>query len=44
MPSEGVGELFVIYVDPARRNEGIGSKLLDAITKQQKEVYSAKKQ
>ena len=41
---ERAGELFVIYVDPARRNEGIGSKLLDAVTKQQKEEYGAKKQ
>ncbi|GAA0496488.1 hypothetical protein GCM10008986_24270 [Salinibacillus aidingensis] len=32
-----IGELFVIYIDPARRNEGIGTKLLDAVTKQQKE-------
>lgn len=39
-----VGELFVIYLDPTRRNEGIGSKLLDAITKQQKEEYGAKVQ
>ena len=44
MIDEGVGELFVIYVDPNRRNEGIGSGLLNAITKQQKEEYNAKKQ
>jgi ribosomal protein S18 acetylase RimI-like enzyme len=28
----GVGELFVLYLDPARRGAGIGSLLLDAIT------------
>lgn len=42
MIDQEVGELFVIYVDPDRRNEGIGSKLLNAITKQQKEEYGAK--
>jgi ribosomal protein S18 acetylase RimI-like enzyme len=36
--------LFVIYLDPTRRNEGIGSKLLDAVTKQQKDEYGAKVQ
>ncbi|WP_342742122.1 GNAT family N-acetyltransferase [Virgibacillus siamensis] len=44
MIDEEVGELFVIYIDPARRNEGIGSKLLDAVTKQQKLEYRAKEQ
>src|SRR5690625_1719053 len=44
MIDEGVGELFVIYVDHNRRDEGIGSGLLNAITKQQKEEYNAKKQ
>lgn len=44
MIEDEVGELFVIYVDPNRRNEGIGSKLLYAVTKQQKEEYGAKKQ
>lgn len=44
MIDEEVGELFVIYIDPKRRNEGIGSKLLDTFTKQQKEEYGAKKQ
>jgi GNAT superfamily N-acetyltransferase len=32
-----VGELFVLYLDPGRRGEGIGTLLLDAITEQQRE-------
>ncbi|MFP7479496.1 GNAT family N-acetyltransferase [Terribacillus saccharophilus] len=44
MIGDEVGELFVIYLDPTRRKEGIGTKLLDAITKQQKEEYGAKEQ
>jgi ribosomal protein S18 acetylase RimI-like enzyme len=31
----GVGEIFVLYLDPARRGEGIGTLLLEAITEQQ---------
>src|SRR5215218_7033802 len=31
----GVGEIFVLYLDPTRRGEGIGTLLLDAITEQQ---------
>ncbi|MDV2581585.1 GNAT family N-acetyltransferase [Alkalibacillus haloalkaliphilus] len=30
-----VSELFVIYLDPERKREGIGSKLLEAVTKDQ---------
>lgn len=30
------GEIFVLYMDPKRRNEGIGYRLLAAITEQQK--------
>jgi len=30
-----VGEVFVLYLDPERRGEGIGTLLLDAITRQQ---------
>ncbi|MBO8173107.1 MAG: GNAT family N-acetyltransferase [Bacillaceae bacterium] len=38
------GEVFVLYVDPDRRNEGIGTMLLDALTKQQKEMFNATEQ
>lgn len=33
--SDGVAELYVLYLDPTRKREGIGSKLLIAITKEQ---------
>lgn len=36
MIGSGVGEVFVLYLDPARRREGIGSLLLDAISDQQR--------
>ena len=36
MIEPGVGEVFVLYLDPTRRREGIGSRLLDAITEQQR--------
>jgi ribosomal protein S18 acetylase RimI-like enzyme len=36
MTEPGVGEIFVLYLDPARRGEGIGTLLLDAITDQQR--------
>jgi len=36
MTGSGVGEIFVLYLDPARRGEGIGTLLLDAITEQQR--------
>jgi len=35
MTGERTGEVFVLYVAPDRRNEGIGTRLLDAITRQQ---------
>jgi GNAT superfamily N-acetyltransferase len=41
MIDETSGEVFVLYLDPNRRNEGIGTRLLDAITKQQKEEFQA---
>ncbi|NMH74556.1 GNAT family N-acetyltransferase [Bacillus sp. RO2] len=44
MIGETEGEIFVLYLDPERRNEGIGTILLDAITKQQKEEFNANKQ
>jgi ribosomal protein S18 acetylase RimI-like enzyme len=37
MTEPGVGEIFVLYLDPGRRGEGIGSLLLDAITDKQRE-------
>ncbi len=36
MISGNEAELFVLYLDPARRREGIGTLLLDAITLEQK--------
>lgn len=44
MISENSGEIFVLYIEPERRNEGIGSALLEAITKQQKESFGAEVQ
>ncbi|PQD96707.1 GNAT family N-acetyltransferase [Pradoshia eiseniae] len=37
MESDTLGELYVLYLDPNRRGEGIGTLLLDAVTAQQKE-------
>jgi len=34
MTSPGVGELFVLYVDPARRGRGIGSAVLSVVIEQ----------
>jgi ribosomal protein S18 acetylase RimI-like enzyme len=34
MIAPGVGELFVLYLDPQRKREGIGTRLLDAVTDQ----------
>lgn len=44
MINDTEGELYVLYLDPLRRNEGIGTRLLDAITQQQKEEFHAGKQ
>jgi GNAT superfamily N-acetyltransferase len=44
MITDTAGEVFVLYLDPKRRNEGIGTKLLAAITKQQKEEFKANEQ
>ena len=38
MITDTSGEVFVLYLNPNRRNEGIGTLLLDAITKQQKDL------
>ena len=44
MISKASGEVFVLYLDPNRRNEGIGTKLLEALTQQQRDEYQAKEQ
>jgi GNAT superfamily N-acetyltransferase len=44
MTGDTSGEIYVLYMDPDRRGEGIGSQLLVAITKQQKEEFQAKEQ
>lgn len=44
MTDDTTGEVFVLYLKPARRSEGIGTLLLAAITKQQKEEFNANKQ
>ncbi|MEH7179802.1 GNAT family N-acetyltransferase [Neobacillus vireti] len=44
MISDSAGEVFVLYLNPNRRNEGIGSRLLEAITKQQKDEFHAREQ
>jgi GNAT superfamily N-acetyltransferase len=44
MVSDTAGEVFVLYLDPGRRGEGIGTKLLEAITRQQKEEFGADEQ
>ena len=36
MTEPGVAEIFVLYLDPTRRGEGIGTLILDAITEQQR--------
>lgn len=38
MTADNTGEVFVLYLDPDRRNEGIGTKLLEALTRQQKKL------
>jgi ribosomal protein S18 acetylase RimI-like enzyme len=37
----GVGEVFVLYADPARRGEGGGSAVLAAMTREQREQGAA---
>ncbi len=44
MTNDTIGEVFVLYLNPNRRNEGIGMMLLDALTEQQKEVFHATEQ
>lgn len=42
MINEKESEIYVLYLKPNRRNEGIGSKLLEAVTKQQVELGATK--
>ncbi|MYL30377.1 GNAT family N-acetyltransferase [Halobacillus halophilus] len=44
MIGEKAGEIYVLYLDPDYRGRGIGTKLLEALTKQQKELYGAEEQ
>ncbi|TDL32680.1 N-acetyltransferase [Jeotgalibacillus sp. S-D1] len=44
MISDSTAEIYVLYMDPSRRNEGIGTKLLDAITNRQKAEFNANEQ
>jgi GNAT superfamily N-acetyltransferase len=43
MIAENTGEIFVLYLDPERRNEGIGTRILEAITARKKD-FGAKEQ
>jgi len=43
MTEEQTSWLYVIYLNPQCRNEGIGTKLLDAVTQQQK-AFGAREQ
>nr|NNM91696.1 GNAT family N-acetyltransferase [Bacilli bacterium] len=38
MISESEGELYVLYVEPTRKYQGIGTLLLDAVTQELKEL------
>ena len=44
MKDDTDGEIYVFYVDPKRRGNGIGTRLLNFYTKIQKHTYSAEKQ
>ena len=41
LTAPGVGEVFVLYADPARRGEGAGSAILTAITDEQRDRGAA---
>ena len=43
MIGESKSRLYVLYLDPTRRNEGIGTKILEGITEQQR-AFGAKEQ
>lgn len=44
MNDETAGEVYVLYLDPTLRGQGIGTRLLDFFTKIQKHTYGAKEQ
>ncbi len=44
MTNEKSGEVYVLYLDPAIRGKGIGTRLLNFFTKIQKHTYGAKEQ
>ena len=41
---EHIAEVYVLYLDPERRNQGIGTKLLHYLTEVQKNKYGATEQ
>jgi ribosomal protein S18 acetylase RimI-like enzyme len=41
---DGVGHLYVIYLDPSRRGEGIGSRLLEFVSEQQRALGAVRQQ
>jgi GNAT superfamily N-acetyltransferase len=44
MNDDTAGEVYVLYLDPTLRGQGIGTRLLDFFTKIQKHTYGAKEQ
>lgn len=44
MISEFIGEVYVFYLAPTMRNRGIGTRLLNFLTKIQKHTYGAQEQ
>ncbi|MCG7335575.1 GNAT family N-acetyltransferase [Sporosarcina sp. ACRSM] len=44
MTDASIGEVYVFYIDPSLRGQGIGTRLLDFFTKHQKFTYGAQEQ
>ena len=44
MTDVSIGEVYVFYIDPSWRGNGIGKRLLDFFTKHQKFIYGAQEQ
>ena len=44
MTGEGIAEIYVLYLNPQKRNRKIGTQLLEAYTELQKKEYGAKEQ